>query len=137
MDEDLRPRAVWPEVVGVAAADEFPLAVFALFTEVLARGPMGPGVYAPAVLAAAIAVPALLPLLPRLLGWLVAAGTELFVAASPPSGTTVPSVEPGVIRPGSGSPSGWSWSPLSSRTSGGAGKAWSARPGSVPERPWR
>ncbi|QGN46943.1 hypothetical protein ACN26Y_11940 [Micromonospora sp. WMMD558] len=183
MDEDLRPRAVWPEVVGVVAAaavglvvaaDGFPLAVFAVFTEILVRGPMGPGVYATAVLAAAIAVPALLPRLP---GWLVAAaglavylaasltttdlmmrallpiqvgttrevalalaataglglalggvllavaqaspttswwtgaglaaglvlhpvGTDLFVAVSPPDGTTVPSAQPGVVRPG-------------------------------------
>ncbi|MGN9776393.1 hypothetical protein ACTMS0_11530 [Micromonospora sp. H33] len=87
MDEDMRPRAVWPELLGVVAAAAvglvvaaggFPLTLFAAFTDILARGPMGPGVYAAAVLAVAIAVPALLPRLP---GWPVAAaGLAVYLA---------------------------------------------------------
>ncbi|MFG3599908.1 hypothetical protein [Micromonospora chersina] len=79
MNEDTAPRAAWLDLVGlvaavavglVVAARGFPLALFAAFTDLLLRGPMGPGVYAAAVVAMAIAVPALLPRLP---GWPVAA----------------------------------------------------------------
>ncbi|GGS07699.1 hypothetical protein GCM10010169_60710 [Micromonospora fulviviridis] len=88
MNEDTPPRAAWPDLVGVVAAAAvglvvaargFPLALFAAFTDLLAHGPMGWGVYAAAVLAVAIAVPALLPRLP---GWPVAAaGLAVFLAA--------------------------------------------------------
>ncbi|MFF4892908.1 hypothetical protein [Micromonospora chersina] len=86
MNEDTAPRAAWPDLIGlvaatavglVVAARGFPLALFAAFTDLLVRGPMGPGVYAAALLAVAIAVPALLPRLP---GWPVgAAGLAVFL----------------------------------------------------------
>ncbi|MET7808323.1 hypothetical protein [Micromonospora chersina] len=86
MNEDASPRAAWLDLIGlvaatavglVVAARGFPLALFAAFTDLLVRGPMGAGVYAAAVLAVAIAVPALLPRQP---GWPVgAAGLGVFL----------------------------------------------------------
>ena len=88
MDEEPTPRAAWPDLVGVVAAAAvgllvaargFHLTLYAAFTDLLARGPMETGVYAAAVLAVAITVPALLPRLP---GWPVAAaGLAVFLAA--------------------------------------------------------
>ncbi|TYB35471.1 hypothetical protein FXF50_23880 [Micromonospora sp. AP08] len=88
MNQDTAPRAAWPDLVGlvaavavglVVAARGFPLALFAAFTDLLLRGPMIPGVYAAALLAVAIAVPALLPRVP---GWPVAAaGLAVLLAA--------------------------------------------------------
>ncbi|MEU5526177.1 hypothetical protein ABZ744_04490 [Micromonospora chersina] len=86
MNEDTAPRAAWLDLIGlvaatavglVVAARGFPLALFAAFTDLLVHGPMGAGVYAAALLAVAIAVPALLPRLP---GWSVgAAGLGVFL----------------------------------------------------------
>ncbi|MER7461167.1 hypothetical protein [Micromonospora sp. NPDC126480] len=80
------PRAVWPELIAVVAAasvgvvvaaEGFPMALYASFADILLVGSWPPGMYAPALLAVAIAVPALLPRLP---GWLVAAvGLAVFL----------------------------------------------------------
>ncbi|MFG2166282.1 hypothetical protein [Micromonospora chersina] len=88
MNEDAPSRAAWLDLIGlvaaaavglVVAARGFPLALFAALSDLLVRGPMEPGVYAAAVLAVAIAVPALLPRLP---GWPVAAaGLAVFLVA--------------------------------------------------------